>query len=90
MTNPEGPVFQAGKYITYYFSVMTPGSFFYRWTMVCQSTGSVQESPILSSSGRSVTIISTPIQCIDVIECTAWDDAGSTGQDRELIEITGQ
>ena len=91
MTNPEGPVFQVGKDITYSFLVMTPGSFSFRWAVYCQSTGIVQENSILfTGSGRSVTINSTPNRCIDVFECTAWDDAGSTGQDRLLIEVTGQ
>ena len=68
---------------------MTPGSFSFRWTVYCQYR-IVQEYPIFTDSGRSVTITSTPHWCIDVFECTAWDDAGSTGQDRLLIEVTGQ
>ena len=93
VTEPEGPVYQACEYIVFYCKVMTPGDFTFSHVFYCLSGGIekvvAQFSPV-SDTEISTTQNSCPSYCFNVRACRAWDDLGSTAEDRSLAKLTGQ
>ncbi|CAI8017305.1 hypothetical protein GBAR_LOCUS10527, partial [Geodia barretti] len=93
VTIPEGPIFQAGREIKYYCKVIAPGAFSFKMTKYCVHMGSenlAYQSPLSTNTTETSFIInSTPTYCMDKVGCTAWDDAGSTAEDKLSVHVTG-
>ena len=91
VTVPEGPIFQAGINVVCYCNVITPGSFTYLWRVHCLSSGSEgQFYSYITPKPSSITVNSCPLNCADLVRCTAWDSAGATGEDSVLMQFTGE
>ena len=92
MTSLEGPVFPAGVYITYSCRVITPGDFTSSFLTYCLSGGVEEVLFIFPPTDRREAYIfkTCNLHCIDMVACRAWDDLGSTAEERSLIQITGQ
>ena len=90
MTSLEGPVFPAGVEVTYSCRVITPGDSTFSVLTYCLSGG--VEEVIFPPSQRQTTLTfnTCHTDCFDVVACRAWDDLGSTAEERSLIQITGQ
>ena len=92
VTEPEGPVYQACEDIVFYCKVMTPGDFTFSHVYYCLSGGIEKVvalfSPV-SNTGLSVTTPSCISYCLNVRACRAWDDLGSTAEDKALAKLTG-
>ena len=91
VTVPEGPIFQAGINVVCYCNVITPGSFTYLWRVHCLASGSEgQFYSYITPKPSSITVNSCPLNCADLVRCTAWDSAGATGEDSVLMQFTGE
>ena len=92
MTSLEGPVFPAGVDVTYSCRVITPGDFTYSRLTYCLSGGVEKVLFIIPLTDRqkSFTVNTCNLYCYDMEACRAWDDLGSTAEERLLIQITGQ
>ena len=92
MTSLEGPVFPAGVEVTYSCRVITPGDFTYSHLTYCLSGGVEHVVSIFPPTDRQTTLTfnTCNLICYDMVACRAWDDLGSTAEERSLIQITGQ
>ena len=92
VVSPHGLIFRAGQEIVITCEVITPGKFTFRYLDYCVSNGmekTVYNSSV--SSGRYGRIILSTIDyCRTIHACRAWDDAGSTVEDRLILKVTGQ
>ena len=92
MTSLEGPVFPAGVKVTYSCRVITPGDFTNIHLTYCLSGGVEEVVSIFPPTDRQTTFTfnTCNLYCFDMVACRAWDDLGSTAEERSLIQITGQ
>ena len=88
--SPHGPIFRTGQEIVITCEVITPGKFTFLYLEYCVSNG--MEKTVLNYSGGSFgrIIFSTTDYCRNIFACRAWDDAGSTVEDRLILKVTGQ